>query len=111
MAWLEKFASTINVNIDGIKAIHPFEAGRTYSQLDLDGYDGVLGVARKYSGLPVHGFFAENIVNQLNRQRERDLGSVAIYVKSGETGEPVAGYAFIAHDCGFTPQPPVLETI
>ena len=106
MAWLEKLPAAVNVNNEGIKAVHPFENGRTYSQLDLDGYDGVLGVARKYRGLPIHSFFAESIVNQLDRQRNRDLGSVAIFVKSDETGEPQFGYAFIADDSDFTPQLP-----
>ena len=107
MAWLEKLSSAANIYVDGIQPVHPFEMGRAYSQLDLDGYDGVLGVARKYSGLPVRGFFAEKIVDQLDRQRERDLGSVAIYIKRDETQEPLFGYAFIADDCDFTPQSPV----
>ena len=106
MAWLEKLTSAVNVNMDGVEVVHAFEAGRTYSQLDLDGYDGVLGVARRYSGLPVNGFFAESIVRQLDEQRERDLGSVAIYVKSDEAGKPLFGYAFIADDSDFTPKLP-----
>ncbi len=107
MAWLKKLPSAVNINADGIEAVHPFETGRTYSQLDLDGYDGILGVARRYSGLSVNGFFAENIVDQLDKQRERDLGSVAIYVESDKTGEPLFGYAFVADDCDFTPHLPV----
>jgi len=107
MAWLEKLKSAANINIESIIAVHPFEKGRTYSQLDLDGYDGVLGVANGYTGLPVRGFFAENIVGQLEKQRERDLGSVAIYVESSDTGEPLFGYAFIADDCDFKPHLPV----
>lgn len=106
MAWLEKLPLAVNVNMDSIEAVHAFEAGRIYSQLDLDGYDGVLGVASRYSGKPVHGFFAENIVRQLEDQRLRDLGSVAIYIEHNTEGEPLFGYAFIADDSDFTPQLP-----
>ncbi len=104
MAWLEKLNLAINVKTEGVMAQYPFEEGRTYWQLDLDGRDAVEGLASFYLHDGNPGFFGECIIEQLEKQRVADLGSVAIYTRSSGLSE--IAYAFIADNSDFVPRLP-----
>lgn len=104
MAWLEKIDLAVNLNAKEAIPYYPFEAGRVYWQLDLDGRDAVEGLASHYMHDQNPGFFGGQIIEQLERQRRADVGSVAVYLAHDGTTD--IAYAFIADDSKFNPTAP-----
>ena len=104
MAWLEKLSVTVNLKAVDAIAHYPFENGRTYWQLDLDGRDAVEGLANFYQNGRNPGFFGGKIIEQLEKQLSADVGSVAVYLAND--GYTDIAYAFIADNTDFIPPLP-----
>lgn len=99
MAWLKSMEAAGVPGPDS-NAIFPFEKGKAYWQLDLDGRDAVEGVAQHYLNGETAGYFSNKIVNEIEAARNRDIGSVAVYTLLDKFGCEIA-YVYASEGTAF----------
>lgn len=87
MGLLTNLPTAVPPKLFDMQPVVPFNEGSVYDQVDLDGRDGVVGLASHFLRKGVVGYFAARMATEIDTSNENDPGSYAIYIDRTELGQ------------------------